>query len=141
MKFFLGIVLSSLICSCANYEKIGHYKYRIKTQQVFTGDYGGIVQFVKSYYLKDKFQAGYIIKSQLGFEPLVDTIFSKGTTEINPNGTLKLKEYYFYGYKDFLKTDSILKVFEQQLDGTLKLVLYMKDNKEMKIPEVPKDTK
>ncbi|WP_353164196.1 hypothetical protein [Empedobacter brevis] len=126
MNFLLCIMSLAFLCSgCGTYEKIGNFKYRTKTEMVFTGDYGGIVKELKSYQLKNKHQAGVVLKSQLGFKPIVDTIYSVGFTEIDKiNKRLIIKEYYFYGYKDAIRKDSVLKVFQQAPTGELNLLMY-----------------
>ncbi|MDN3706981.1 hypothetical protein QW060_07515 [Myroides ceti] len=124
---YLILMFTMLLNNGCNvtYEKIGNYKYEISTDKVFTGDYDGIVKMIKTYKLNNTFQAGVTLESKLGFEPRTDTIYSSGYTEIDTiNKTLIVREYYYYGYKKFIKTDSIYKVFKQTPTGSLKLSTY-----------------
>lgn len=116
------ICLAVLLSSCANVEKIGNYKYKIKIHRVNTGEDSGMINYIKSYYLHDQLQAGCIIKSQkLGFEKKSDAIFSRGYTVIkNETKELICHEKYFFSYK-FYKNDSI-RIFKQENDGRLTLV-------------------
>ncbi len=131
MRIIILYIIALLICGCANYEEIGIFRYKIKIEKVNTGDYDGIINSIKTYNIGNEFQAGCILKSQkLGFEKATDSVFSKGTTIIDKkNKTLTCKKYYFFGYKEYLRKDSVITVFKQQPDGKLKLALYKENNK------------
>lgn len=122
---FICSLLIVVIHSCKPYEKIGRFKYYTKTETIFTGDYGAALHKIKSYYFKGKPQAGGILKSWLGFDSMVDSTLSTGFSEIDEvNNRLIFKEYYFHGYKETLKVDSIIKIYKQQPKGNLKIILY-----------------
>ncbi len=119
---FLFIII--LTGGCTNTERIGNFRYKTKTEKVFIDDYGGMTISIKSYYLGNEFQAGCKIKAQkLDFGKQSDTVFSKGFITIdNKNKRLVCREYYLYGYSEYLNMDSSVKIFEQQLDGKLKRI-------------------
>lgn len=114
-------VIVIMFSSCVSTERIGDYKYKIKIERANTGDYGGMIVTIKSYYLKNEFQAGCIIKSQLLYhENKTDTVFSTGFTTIDHiNKELKCYVFNFYWYKDHI--DDTYRSFIQEKDGKLKL--------------------
>lgn len=126
MKSLVSVVFICLfITSCGTYEKIGSFKYKIKIEKAWTGDYGGVVETIKTYNYKKKSEAGVIISSQIGFDSPADTIYTYGYSKIDSvNKRLIMKEYYFYGYSKALKTDSIMRVFLQLKNGKFELINY-----------------
>lgn len=115
------VIGSAFWSGCATTEKIGDYKYKTKMERVNTGDFGGIIVTIKSYYLKNEFQAGCIVKSQLLYhENKTDTIYSSGFTVIDHiTNELKCYEFNNYRYKNF--ADDTYRSFIQTKDGHLKL--------------------
>ncbi|WP_323033785.1 hypothetical protein [Paracoccus sp. (in: a-proteobacteria)] len=114
-----------VVSSCTATEKIGDYNYKIKTKRVNTGDYGGMIVTIKSYYLKNELQAGCIVKSQLLYhEKETDTVFSSGFTTIDHvTNELKCYEFYYYWYHldQREKSRDNYRSFIQAKDGKLKL--------------------
>lgn len=117
----LCLVILIILSGCTATETIGDYRYNIKMERANTGDFGGIIVTIKSYYLRNELQGGCIVKSQrIGSEQPSDTIFSRGFTFIDQNtNELKCFEFNFYGYKDY-KNDTY-RSFTQTKDGKLKL--------------------
>lgn len=117
--FFFGTAL--LLSSCSTTEKIGNYRYKVKVHRVNTGDFGGIIETIKSYYLKNQFQAGCIIKSQLLYhEKKTDTVFSSGFTVIDNIGKgLKCYQFNYYWYGS--EINNTYRYFLQSKDGELRL--------------------
>jgi len=124
-NLFHFLIIFLFIISCGQYEKIGSYKYRVKTYIVFTGDYHGIYKTIKTYSYRKKHQAGVVISSKLSFNTPADTIYTYGFSQIDSiNKQLIGKEYYYNGYAKYLETDSIVKVFQQLTNGNLILKKY-----------------
>lgn len=57
-KIFLLIFIFLFILSCSPYEKIGSFKYKVEIVKTYTGEYGGVVETLKTYHYKGKHQAG-----------------------------------------------------------------------------------
>lgn len=124
---FSLILLTTIVLSCRSYEKIGKFKYQTTTETIFITDYGGIEKEIKSYKLKNKHQVGVVLKTYLGYNQEEDTVLSTGYGEFDGiNKQLIVKEYFFYGYKEYIRSDSLLKVFKQFPNGELKLILHKK---------------
>lgn len=126
-------LLIFLFFSCKTTEKIGDYKYEVKIHRVNTGDFGGMIRYIKTYYLNNEFQAGCSIKSQLlGHEKQRDTVFSTGFTFVD-HITKELKCYGFNFYWYGVDQRGTYRKFIQQKDGTLKLnefrTIKMEDDK------------
>lgn len=123
MKKFFYLPLLCLF-GCKTSEKLGEYKYKTKIQKVNTGDYKGMVNYIKTYSFNNKFQAGCNIKSQkYNFQKKSDSVFSTGEILFNPNTkVLKCKEIYFNGYNTFLKYDTLIRTFKQNDNGELILL-------------------
>lgn len=136
-KIIISFFLISFFFSCKTTEKIGDYKYEVKIHRVNTGDFGGMIEHIKTYYLNNEFQAGCIVKSQLfGHEKPTDTVFSTGFTFVD-HITQELKcfefNYYWYGVDQRGNRRDNFRKFIQQKDGTLKLnefkTIKMEDDK------------
>jgi hypothetical protein len=130
MKNFFFLIIVCAFFNCASYEKIGDFKYKVKTERVNTGDYEGMIETIKSFYDSDDggFLVGCVIKSQkLHFETKKDTLYSSGKLKYDrQNRLLICTEIFKNGYELFLKTDSIQRVFKQENNGKIVLIKYSK---------------
>ncbi|TDE01360.1 hypothetical protein [Flavobacterium sandaracinum] len=117
-----------LFFSCTSYEKIGNFKYKVKTERVNTGDYEGMVETIKSFHDRNdgEFLVGYVIKSQkLHFETKKDTQYSNGKLKYDRlNRLIICTEIFKNGYELFQKTDSIQRIFKQENNGKIVLIEY-----------------
>lgn len=129
MKTKLIFIVMLAFFGCKSYEKIGGFEYIITNKRVNTGDFGGIIEDLKCYSnpVNDAFLFGYVVKSQkLHFESKNDTVFSIGRLQYNKKSkTIICTEVFKNGYEQFLKTDSIVRVFTQKENGDIVLKEYL----------------
>lgn len=122
MKNFLIIKLLVFISSCSNYEVIGKYKYKVKTERVNTGDYKGMILKYKKY-TNEENEAIFssLLKAQkLDFEKENDSVFGTGKLEVNKVENeyyIITKEIYKNGYDKFTEIDSVIRTFKQLDNG------------------------
>lgn len=111
---FLFAILT-VLCQCAPTEKIGNYRYKVKTERAFTGD-NEIVVHIKSYQLAGEHKIGCVMKSyKLGRETKKDTLFSEGFITVEGKIFKCLERTYFP------EKSEVIKVFEQNADGSFAL--------------------
>lgn len=122
--FLISIVF--IFISCKNYEKLGNFKYRVTISRVNTGDFDGLIEYIKSYRdpVSDSILFGNIIKGQkIHFERKRDTIFVRGTIIYDPkNENIVCVEIFENGYQHYLKMDSLVSRFIQNKDGSVILI-------------------
>ncbi|MFV8358392.1 hypothetical protein ACNQGB_19695 [Flavobacterium sp. XS1P32] len=139
MKKIFFIIFIFTFLKCTSYEKIGDFKYKVKTKRVNTGDYESIIETIKSLYNSNdgEFLMGYVIKSQkLHFETKNDTIYSSGKLKYDRlTRLITCTEHFKNGYELFLKTDSIQRVFQQENNGKIVLIEYSKFKNGLRINE------
>lgn len=109
--------------SCNSYEKLGDFKYKVTIERVNTGDFGGVVDYMKFYHhpVLDTSMFGYVIKSQrLDFETKKDTVFTIGKFKYDKiNKSITTVEIYQNGYEKYVELDSIVRILMQKNDGSI----------------------
>ena len=124
--FLISIVF--IFISCKNYEKLGNFKYRVTISRVNTGDFDGLIEYIKSYRdpVSDSILFGNTIKTQrIHFERNQDTVYARETLKYNPkNKNIICGETFENGYQHYLKMDSLVRRFIQNKDGSVNLIEY-----------------
>lgn len=122
MKNILIVIMLIFISSCSNYEVIGKYKYKVKTDRVNTGDYEGII-LKYNVYINDENEGVFtsLLKAQkLDFEKENDTVFGTGkltVKKVENEYYIITKEIYKNGYDKFTEIDSVIRTFKQIDNG------------------------
>ena len=80
MKYIIFIFCSLLICSCAEYETIGKYRYKVVTNNVNSGEFQGLI-FKSNVFINQNNDTVFskLLKAQkLYFEKKSDSVFAFG---------------------------------------------------------------
>lgn len=126
MKYIIFIFCSLLICSCAEYETIGKYRYKVVTNNVNSGEFQGLI-FKSNVFINQNNDTVFskLLKAQkLYFEKKSDSVFAFGrlvVTRKNEKVFIITKEININGYEKFTECDSIVRIYEQLENGKVKL--------------------
>jgi len=119
------LIIIVLLANCQSNKKIGDFKYKISYTRVNTGDYDGLIKTIRSYHepVTDTILFGYTTKGQkLHFESKRDTIYVKGVINFDLKiNTIKTVESFINGYEVYEKIDSIVRIYVQEKNGSIKL--------------------
>lgn len=127
MKKILIVTSLIFITSCSNYEVIGKYKYKVKTERINTGDYEGIILKYNIYISNEK-EAVFstLLKAQkLDFEKENDTVFGIGEIDVKKVENeyyIITKEIYKNGYDEFTEIDSLVRYYKQLNNGKVEFL-------------------
>tara|TARA_R110000868_G_scaffold410069_2_gene697089 strand:- start:1010 stop:1423 length:414 start_codon:yes stop_codon:yes gene_type:complete len=128
MKNTFILIIIILLTNCQSNKKIGDFKYKISHTRVNTGDYDGLIKTITSYHepVTNRILFGYTTKGQkLHFESKRDTVYVKGAVSFNlKTNTIKTVESFINGYETYEKIDSIVRIFAQEKNGSIKLKEY-----------------
>lgn len=128
MKNTFILIIIILLANCQSNKKIGDFKYKISHTRVNTGDYDGLIKTIRSYHepVTDRILFGYTTKGQkLHFESKRDTVYIKGDINFDlKTNTIKTVESFINGYEAYEKIDSIVRIFVQEKNGSIKLKEY-----------------
>ena len=130
MKKSILLFLVLLFISCSTNEVIGNYNYSTKTNRVNCGEFDALIFKSKVFITKKKDTVfSNLIKAQkLDFETKKDSVFAYGKLEIekeNNKTYIITKEININGYDKYTETDSVIRKYEQFVNGNVFLKSYI----------------